>query len=175
MNYSLSKCHPESDAVAVLCAWVKLSHLVADVSVSLPEYMWHLTQAFFMVCRTEWAAVRCFLICGIINSGAQSGPFTVHSHREMKRMWKNRFLVQNDQMDWHKIMQFFPLILLLSICYKNLAAWPRLNQKCKNSFSSACRVPALPVKNLTGSGPVHPALAGEINIYQIEHIRKTES
>lgn len=57
----------------------------------------------------------------------------------------------------------------------NLAAWPRLNQKWKKSFSSPYRVPALPVKNLTGSGPVHPALAGEINIYQIEHIRKTET
>ncbi len=27
-------------------------------------------------------------------------------------------------------------------------------------FPVICRVPALPVKNLTGSGPVHPALAG---------------
>lgn len=34
----------------------------------------------------------------------------------------------------------------------------------------SCRVPALPVKNLTGSGPLHPALAGEIEIDQIEHI-----
>lgn len=73
--------------------------------------------SIFMVCRTERAAVHCFLICGIINSGAQSGPFTVHSHREIKRMWKNRFLVQNDQMDWHKMMQFFPVILLLSISF----------------------------------------------------------
>lgn len=160
MNYSLSKCHPESGAVAVLCAWVKLSHLVAVVSVSLLEHMWHLTQAFFMVCRTEWAAVHCFLMCGIINSGAQSGPFTVHSHREIKRMWKNRFLVQNDQMDWHKMMQFFPVIFPAFHLLLNLAVWPRFNQKCKNSFFSPYRVPALPVKNLTGSGPVHPALAG---------------
>lgn len=27
-------------------------------------------------------------------------------------------------------------------------------------FYFSCSVPALPVKNLTGSGPVHPALAG---------------
>lgn len=27
---------------------------------------------------------------------------------------------------------------------------------------SPLRVPALPVKNLNGTGPVHPALAGEI-------------
>ena len=29
-------------------------------------------------------------------------------------------------------------------------------------FSSPLRVPALPVKNLNGTGPVHPALAGEV-------------
>lgn len=75
INYSLSKCHPESDAVAALCAWVKLSHLVAVVSVSLPEHMWHLTQAFFygvqnrMSCcslfshlwhNQQWYSVRTF-------------------------------------------------------------------------------------------------------------------
>lgn len=29
-------------------------------------------------------------------------------------------------------------------------------------LSSPLRVPALPVKNLNGTGPVHPALAGEV-------------
>lgn len=30
------------------------------------------------------------------------------------------------------------------------------------SLFSSLRVPALPVKNLNGTGPVHPALAGEV-------------
>lgn len=32
----------------------------------------------------------------------------------------------------------------------------------RSLFSSPLRVPALPVKNLNGTGPVHPALAGEV-------------
>lgn len=37
---------------------------------------------------------------------------------------------------------------------------------------SFCRVPALPVKNLTGSGPVHPALAGQAASIKNHMLRK---
>lgn len=38
---SLSERRPESGAVALLFAWVKVSHLVPDVSASPLEHMWH--------------------------------------------------------------------------------------------------------------------------------------
>lgn len=40
-HHELSKCHPESDSAAVLCTWVKLSHPIAVVSVSVVKRMWH--------------------------------------------------------------------------------------------------------------------------------------
>lgn len=39
-------------------------------------------------------------------------------------------------------------------------------------FSSLLRVPALPVKNLNGTGPVHPALAGESQPTRMQEVRK---
>lgn len=40
--------------------------------------------------------------------------------------------------------------------------WCRGLESSSGVSSSPRRVPALPVKNLNGTGPVHPALAGEV-------------
>lgn len=90
------------------------------------------------------------------------------------------------EQDWHKIVRsvvFLVFPLAIKSCSPTL-----MTQECNVSLmvqkktSShqpilliSCRVPALPVKNLTGSGPLHPALAGEIKIDHIEHVREAQS
>lgn len=65
MKRSLSERHPESGTVALPFAWVKVSHLVAVVSASLLERMWHLTPAFFFYSPSPNRTGRCSspLIC----------------------------------------------------------------------------------------------------------------
>lgn len=102
MKRSLSERHPQSGAVALPFAWVKVSHLVAVVSASLLERMWHLTPAFFfflllfsMPGRTERAAVHRLSSAYLISSRARSGTFGFHGRREIEGMWKCAFLLWN--------------------------------------------------------------------------------